>query len=105
MPFSDIAASVEALFTVERLGAFLATRWGQYAMIFTFFGLVIAFLRMMYGPRGFFRDPEWDRWNEEARRKAAAEALQEVQREAREVRATPADATAASRPGEKRHDR
>lgn len=31
------------------------------------FAALIFFLRFLYGPKGRFRDPQWDRWNEEAR--------------------------------------
>ena len=28
---------------------------------------IVFFLRLLYGPKGRFRDPQWDAWNEEAR--------------------------------------
>lgn len=76
MPLPELTASIDTMLSAENLGAFFATRWGQYAMIITFFGLVITFLRVLYGPKGFFRDPEWDRWNEEALRKEEEDAAQ-----------------------------
>ncbi len=32
-----------------------------------FFVGIALLLRLLYGPKGFFRDPAWDAWNEEAR--------------------------------------
>lgn len=76
MPLPELTASIDTMLSAENLGAFFASRWGQYAMIITFFGLVITFLRVLYGPKGFFRDPEWDRWNEAALRKEEEDAAQ-----------------------------
>ena len=36
------------------------------------FAGVIFLLRFLYGPKGKFREPEWDAWNEAARRKSAS---------------------------------
>lgn len=43
------------------------------AVVVVFFGLIIWLLRFLYGPKGRFRDPQWDRWNEEARLKLERE--------------------------------
>lgn len=37
------------------------------ALVLGFFAGILVFLRFLYGPGGKFRDPQWDRWNEEAR--------------------------------------
>ncbi len=50
------------------LGALFLDKAGQYVLIIGFFGAIIWFLRFLYGPKGMFRDPTWDRWNDEARR-------------------------------------
>lgn len=42
-------------------------------LVVFFFLLVVVFLRYLYGPGGRLRDPQWDRWNEEARRKLERE--------------------------------
>lgn len=42
-------------------------------LVLAFFLCIIGLLRFLYGPRGIFRNPEWDRWNEKAARKAAVE--------------------------------
>ncbi|UZP67839.1 hypothetical protein N1030_02370 [Desulfovibrio mangrovi] len=54
-----------------KLEAFINTKWGQYALIFVFFLMIIGYLRILFGPKGFFREKKWDEWNEEARRKEA----------------------------------
>lgn len=41
------------------------------ALMLIFFGMVVLFLRWLYGPKGRFRDPKWDEWNREARREEA----------------------------------
>lgn len=38
------------------------------AVVVIFFALFIWLLRFLFGPGGKFRDPQWDRWNDEARR-------------------------------------
>lgn len=43
------------------------------AVVILFFALILWLLRFLYGPKGKFRDPEWDRWNEEARLKLEGE--------------------------------
>lgn len=50
-----------------------ATKLMNAAVVIVFFGLIIWLLRFLYGPKGKFRDPQWDRWNEEARQKLEAE--------------------------------
>jgi hypothetical protein len=51
---------------------FFMTKAGNALIVFAFFFAVIFFLRFLYGPKGRLRDPEWDRWNEEARLSALA---------------------------------
>ncbi len=51
----------------------MGTRWGQYGLILFFFALIIGYLRVLFGPRGMFRERKWDEWNEEARRRAVDE--------------------------------
>lgn len=64
---------------VKWLEMFLDTRWGKYALIVFFFTLIIAYLRLLFGPKGFFREKKWDDWNEaavkEEERKRAAQKL------------------------------
>lgn len=43
------------------------------AVAVLFFALILWLLRFLYGPKGRFREPEWDRWNEEARLKLEKE--------------------------------
>ena len=50
-----------------------STKLLNAAIVAVFFGLIIWLLRFLYGPKGKLRDPEWDRWNEEARIKLEAE--------------------------------
>lgn len=38
------------------------------AAVLVFFAAIVLLLRFLYGPGGKFRDPEWDKWNETARR-------------------------------------
>lgn len=44
-------------------GRLFFDRAGQYVLIIVFFGTIVWFLRFLYGPRGMFRDPAWDRRN------------------------------------------
>ncbi|MFV0348773.1 MAG: hypothetical protein ACK5JO_09305 [Halodesulfovibrio sp.] len=74
----EVAAPSELM---VKLDAFLNTKWGQYALIFIFFLMIIGYLRALFGPRGFFREKKWDEWNEEMRRKEAeAKAAREAER-------------------------
>lgn len=50
-----------------------STKLMNAAVVIVFFALIIWLLRFLYGPKGKFRDPQWDRWNEEARLKLEAE--------------------------------
>lgn len=59
----------------------LLDKAGQYILIISFFAAIIWFLRFMYGPRGVFRDPAWDRWNESARRDDAQRRQAEAEAE------------------------
>ena len=45
----------------------MITKGMSTALVLLFFAAIIFLLRFLYGPKGRFRDPEWDRWNEEAR--------------------------------------
>ena len=46
---------------------FIVAKVLNTALILFFFAAIIFFLRFLYGPKGRFRDPQWDQWNEEAR--------------------------------------
>ena len=46
---------------------FIAAKGLNTGLVLAFFAAIIFFLRFLYGPKGRFRDPQWDRWNEEAR--------------------------------------
>jgi len=65
--------SAASLFSAEGLSAFFNTKWGQYTLILVFFSLIIGYLRVLFGPRGMFREKRWDEMNEEFRRKEAEE--------------------------------
>ncbi len=52
-------------------------------LVLLLFAAIIFFLRRLYGPGGRFRDPEWDRWNEEARRKEEAGRKEKAERGSR----------------------
>lgn len=45
----------------------IITKGLSTALVIGFFAAVIFLLRFLYGPKGRFRDPLWDKWNEEAR--------------------------------------
>lgn len=62
-----------SIFSMQGLEAFINTKWGQYALIAVFFGMIIMYLRVLFGPKGFFREKRWDEMNEEFRAKEAAE--------------------------------
>lgn len=48
------------------------SRWGSYIVMVTIFGIIVLVLRILFGPRGVFRDPSWDRRNQEIRAEEAA---------------------------------
>lgn len=50
----------------------MLSRAGGYIVMFVVFAAIVLLLRFLFGPRGLFRDPQWDRWNEEARREDEA---------------------------------
>lgn len=54
-------------------GEIFLTKAMSTALVLGFFALVIFLLRFLYGPKGVFRDPEWDKWNEEALRQEEAQ--------------------------------
>lgn len=43
------------------------TKGFSTALVLGFFAAIIFLLRFLYGPKGVFRDPKWDAWNEQAR--------------------------------------
>jgi putative nucleotidyltransferase with HDIG domain len=43
------------------------TKGAAVALVVFFFLLIVFFLRFLYGPKGIFRDPQWDAWNREER--------------------------------------
>lgn len=64
------AAAAATVATDAGLGGLILEKAGQYVLIIAFFWSIIWFLRFLYGPKGIFRDPTWDRWNDQARREA-----------------------------------
>lgn len=64
------AATAATVAADAGLGGLILEKAGQYVLIIAFFGSIIWFLRFLYGPKGIFRDPTWDRWNDQARREA-----------------------------------
>lgn len=57
----------------EAVTNFISTKYGQYALIFVFFMFIIIYLRVLFGPKGFFREKKWDDWNDEAQATRDAE--------------------------------
>ncbi|MDL2267660.1 HD domain-containing protein [Desulfovibrio sp. OttesenSCG-928-G15] len=55
-------------------GELVLTKAMSTVIVLAFFAVVIFFLRFLYGPKGVFRDPKWDKWNEEARMELEAKA-------------------------------
>lgn len=53
---------IETLFT---------SRWGGYVLMLFILGGITLVLRMLFGPKGVFRDPKWDRSNEVMRKEEA----------------------------------
>nr|WP_208294808.1 hypothetical protein [Nitratidesulfovibrio liaohensis] len=82
------AATAATVATDAGLGGLVLEKAGQYVLIIAFFWSIIWFLRFLYGPKGIFRDPTWDRWNDQARREA------EVSAQDADVRAQAADSSA-----------
>lgn len=82
------AATAATVATDAGLGGLVLEKAGQYVLIIAFFWSIIWFLRFLYGPKGIFRDPTWDRWNDQARREA------EVSAQDADVRAQAADSPA-----------
>ena len=72
----------------EAMQNFIATKYGQYALIFIFFMFIIIYLRVLFGPKGFFREKQWDEWNEHAKsvKKAEKEALEAERKAAKSVK-------------------
>lgn len=75
------AATAATGATDAGLGGLVLEKAGQYVLIIAFFGSIIWFLRFLYGPRGIFRDPAWDRWNDEARRDDARREAEPAERD------------------------
>lgn len=57
----------------EAMQNFIATKYGQYALIFIFFMFIIIYLRVLFGPKGFLREKQWDEWNDQAKAAKKAE--------------------------------
>lgn len=79
-----VAAVLPGMSTGNELMDFLNTKWGQYSLIAVFFALIIIYLRVLFGPKGFFREKQWDEWNEEARKQK--EEMQKTCEDAERVR-------------------
>ncbi|MCH5276291.1 MAG: hypothetical protein J1E80_00485 [Desulfovibrionaceae bacterium] len=54
------------------LESLFLSRWGGYVVMLAICGAVVLLLRALFGPRGLFRDPAWDRRNQEIRAGEAA---------------------------------
>lgn len=65
----------------EAITNIISTKYGQYALIFIFFMFIITYLRVLFGPKGFFREKQWDEWNNEAK------ATRDAEKAARKVEA------------------
>lgn len=79
-------AVIESKTFDEAVTNFISTKYGQYALIFVFFMFIITYLRVLFGPKGFFREKQWDEWNDEAKatreaEKAACEAEAKIRAE------------------------
>ncbi|MEZ0574678.1 hypothetical protein [Halodesulfovibrio aestuarii] len=70
---SWIQAVAESKTFDEAITNFISTKYGQYALIFVFFMFIIIYLRVLFGPKGFFREKKWDEWNDEAKAEREAE--------------------------------
>ena len=57
---------------VEMLESIFLSRWGGYIVMLAILGLIVLLLRGLFGPRGLFRDPYWDKRNKEIRAEEAA---------------------------------
>lgn len=55
------------------------SRWGNYVVMIAICVFIVGLLRLLFGPRGWFRDPDWDKRNAELR---AAEAADKAKRQA-----------------------
>lgn len=55
------------------------------ALVVSFFVFIVFLLRFLYGPKGRFRDPQWDVWNEEARIKLEQEYDAKTDKDLREA--------------------
>jgi len=73
---SWVQTVVESETLDEAIVNFIATKYGQYALIFIFFMFIIIYLRVLFGPKGFFREKKWDEWNKQGKDGGAKEAGQ-----------------------------
>ena len=48
------------------------SRWGGYIVMLAVLGVIVLLLRALFGPRGLWRDPYWDKRNQEIRAEEAA---------------------------------
>ncbi|MCG8530000.1 MAG: hypothetical protein MI749_04975 [Desulfovibrionales bacterium] len=75
--FDDFTSWFEAVIhsktLSEGIANFISATYGQFALIFIFFMLIIIYLRVLFGPKGFFREKKWDEWNEAAKREKEAQ--------------------------------
>lgn len=57
---------------VEIIESIFLSRWGGYIVMLAVLGGIVLLLRGLFGPRGLFRDPYWDKRNREIRAEEAA---------------------------------
>lgn len=57
---------------VEIIESIFLSRWGGYIVMLAILGGIVLLLRGLFGPRGLFRDPYWDKRNREIRAEEAA---------------------------------
>ncbi|MDR2893604.1 MAG: HD domain-containing protein [Deltaproteobacteria bacterium] len=55
----------------------LASPAGHAALVFFFFLLIVLFLRKLFGPKGWLRDPKWDEMNRVQRRQEQEAAMRQ----------------------------
>jgi hypothetical protein len=63
----------------------LATKGAAVALVVFFFLLIVWFLRFLYGPKGIFRDPQWDEWNRQERERQETARRADVRKRYREA--------------------
>lgn len=57
---------------MEIIESIFLSRWGGYIVMLAILGGIVLLLRGLFGPRGLFRDPYWDKRNREIRAEEAA---------------------------------